>query len=471
MSTTPNTGRRVAGPTSSRRWRPLVVVGLAAMLLTGAALALQAPAAEQGVVEHEAPQRQPLTEADVACPGSSGTPELSLGSASTEEGDSETTLRSAAAPEPVVVPLEAGGATRGKAPTDPVVVHGEGATAPGLFAARFAGPGITAAGECAAPAAETWFVGIGTSGLHNSELQLTNPDSGPAVADLELYSVDGPMDEVRSRGLTIAGNDSTRIDLSNLAPDRAELAMRVTVSRGRVSASVQDSLSVPGKKAAIDWLAASSAPTTSLVVPGLPRTADERTLVLANPGDAGGRVEVKITGPRSTFAPAGLKPIEVPAGEVVITDLTEQLRGQLKAGEDTALQLTSTVPVTASMRSVVGGDLLQLPAVTAVSGQTAAMAPPSGDRMVLLTTTNAGGGGFKVKFVGDKPSTWRGRLKPGTTTAVPVPDGTIAVLADGSAPYAGGVRTRTSRGAMFLPLRTLQFDQVLPEVTPALPDE
>ena len=91
--------------------------------------------------------------------------------------------------------------------------------------------------------------------------------------------------------------------------------------------------------------------------------------------------------------------------------------------------------------------------------------------MVLLTTTNAGGGGFKMKFLGEKPSTWRGRLKPGTTTAVPVPDGTVALVADGPAPYAGGVRTRTSRGSMFLPLRTLQFDQILPEVTPALPDE
>ena len=129
---------------------------------------------------------------------------------------------------------------------------------------------MTAAGECSAPAGETWFVGIGTSGVHNSELQLTNPDSGPAVADLELYSVDGPMDEVRSRGLTIAGNDSTRIDLSNLAPDRAELAMRVTVSRGRVAASVQDSYSLPGKKPAIDWLGARPPPPRRWWCPGCP---------------------------------------------------------------------------------------------------------------------------------------------------------------------------------------------------------
>ena len=84
----------------------MLVVGLVAMLVTGAALALQAPAAEQGVVQHEAPQRQPLTVADVACPASSVSPELSLASASTEDGDSETTLRSSSAPDPVVVPLE-----------------------------------------------------------------------------------------------------------------------------------------------------------------------------------------------------------------------------------------------------------------------------------------------------------------------------------------------------------------------------
>ena len=470
MNTSSTGGRRVAGAEASRGWRPTLVLGLAAMLVTGAALALQAPAAEQGEPPADAPQRVPLTVADVACPASSGSPELSLGSASTETGDGEITLRSSSAPQPVAVPLSPGEASRGPAPTGPVVVHGTGATAPGLFAARFAGPGVTAAGECAAPSEETWFVGIGTSGVHNSELQLTNPDSGPAVADVELWNVDGPMEEVRSRGLTIAGNDSTRIDLSDLAPDRAELAMRVTVSRGRVSASVQDSYSLPGKQPSLDWLAASAAPSTSLVLPGLSREASERTLVLANPGDAGGRVEVKVTGERSTFAPSGLEPIQVPAGQVVVTELTDQLLEALE-GEDAALQLTSTVPVTGSMRAVVGADLVHLPAVPAGSGQTVAMVPPSGERVLMLTTTTKGGA-FRVRFLSDgEPSTWRSRLKPGVTTPVPVPDETVAVLVDGAAPYAGGVRTRTTRGAMFLPLRTPLFDQVLPEVTPALPTD
>ena len=468
MSAPSTSGRRVAGPAGSPRWRPTLVLGVAAILVTGAALALQAPAAEQGEPPASAPQRVPLAVADVACPASSGSPELSLGSVSTEQGDGEITLRSSSVPQPVAVPLSAGEVSRGRAPTGPVVVHGTGAMAPGLFAARFAGPGVTAAGECAPPTGETWFVGIGTSGLHNSELQLTNPDGGPAVADVALWSVDGPMGEVRSRGLTIAGNDSTRIDLSDLAPDRAEIAMRVTVSRGRVVASVQDSYSLPGKKPSLDWLSASGAPSTSLVLPGLSRQASERTLVLANPGDAGGRVEVKVIGARGTFAPSGLEPIRVPAGQVVVTELTDQLRRALE-GEDVALQLTSSVPVTGSMRAVVGDDLVQLPAVPATSGQTSVMVPPSGERVLVLSTTT-NGGAFSVRFLGaGRPTTWRSRLKPGITTAVPVPAETVAVVVDGVAPYAGGVRTRTTRGAMFLPLRTPLFDQILPEVTPALP--
>ena len=287
--------------------------------------------------------------------------------------------------------------------------------------------------------------------------------------DVALWSVDGPLDEVRSRGLTIPGNDSTKIDLSDLAPNRAELAMQVTVSRGRVAASVNDSFTVPGEgKPTVDWLTAASAPATELVVPGLSKQADSHTLVLANPGDAGGRVELKIAGKRSTFAPAGLEPIQVPAGRVVVTPLSDEVMKQL-AKEDASLQLTGTVPVTASVRSVVDDDLVHLPGVPPAEGQTAAMVPPRGDH-TLLVTTPTGGGSFEARFLTDGPEkTWQARVQPGTTTPVDIPEGTIGIVLQGAAPYAGGVRTVTDTGATFLPLRALALDQILPKVTPALP--
>ena len=468
--TTPEGGRRIAGPTRRRLFRPMVALGLGAMLVTVLALAVQAPAAEQGETETEAPERQPLSVADLACPPTSGSPDLSVGSASDQTDDGEVTVRPAtSASSTTTIPLEPGQATRAPGPNGPVVVHGEDALAPGLLAARFSGKGVTSAAECVAPATETWFVGVGTSGLHASELELTNPDSGPAVADVALWSVDGPLDEVRSRGLTIPGNDSTKIDLSDLAPNRAELAMQVTVSRGRVAASVNDTFTVPGEaKPTVDWLTAASAPATELVVPGLSKQADSHTLVLANPGDAGGRVELKIAGRQSTFAPAGLEPIQVPAGRVVVTPLSDEVMKQL-GKEDASLHLTGTVPVTASVRSVVDDDLVHLPGVPPAEGQTAAMVPPKGDHTLLVTTTT-GGGSFEARFLTDGPEkTWQARLQPGTTTPVDIPDGTIGIVIQGAAPYAGGVRTVTDTGATFLPLRPLALDQILPKVTPALP--
>ena len=470
MSTTPTgSGRRSAeSGTGGRRFGPLVVAGLVAMLVTAGALALQAPAAEQIEPPPESPARTPLTVADLACP-SSDSSSVTIGSDSQEEGEGSVGVTTGTSdPEPVE--LSAGEATRPKVSRDPVVVRGEGSLAPGLFAARYAGA-ARAAAECPAPSGSTWFVGVGSSGVHDSRLQLTNPDSGPAVADLSLWSTEGPMEEVRSRGLTVAGGDTTSIDLSDLAPHPKELAMQVTVSRGRVAATVLDSYSIPGEKPTEDWLTASGEPATKLAVPGLTKNAEERTLVLANPGDTGGRVELRVTGRQSTFAPAGLEPIEVPAGQVVVTDLTDQLAGALK-GEDAALELTSTVPVTGMLRNVVDADLVPLPAVPTTTGRTATPAPAKGDRTLVLTTGAEKGGAFEVTFVGaTKDGDWRGRLKPGTTTVVDVPDGTVAVLADGPAPYVGGVRASSGDGASFLPLRTLTYDRILPKVSPALPDE
>ena len=473
MSNTPTgSGRRVADTsTDGRRFGPLVIAGVVAILVTAGALALQAPAAEQIEPAKEAPARTPLTVADLACPASASS-SVTIGSDSRQEGDGEVSVRASGKDKSEPVTLSPGDATRVDASEDPVVVHGEGSLAPGLFASRYAALGREA-GECPAPTGSTWFVGVGTSGVHDSKLQLTNPDSGPAVADLALWSTDGPMDEVQSRGLTVPGGGSTTIDLSNLAPHPRELAMQLTVSRGRVAATVLDTYNYPGEKPAQDWLTAAGEPAASLTIPGLTRDADERTLVLANPGEAGGRVKIRVTGKRTTFAPAGLKPIEVPPGEVVITDLTRQLADAV-SNDDAALELTSTVPITGSLRNVVDSDLLQLPAVNATSGRTATTAPEKGERKLMLTTTADKGGAFEVTFVGAdkaKDAEWRGRLKPGTTTVVPVPDGTVAVLADGPAPYVGGVQTSGGGGVSFLPLRELVYDRILPEVTPALPYE
>jgi hypothetical protein len=192
-------------------------------------------------------------------------------------------------------------------------------------------------------------------------------------------------------------------------------------------------------------------------------------LTLVNPGDTEGRVSLQVVTPRTTFTPAGLSDVRVPAGRVVVAELTEALEDQL-GEEDAALRLRSTVPVTGGLRSVVADDLVHLPAVGTASGATAAMVPPPGTDVLVLAGAEVAGP-VEVRFVGEDGALGqeRLRLRPDTTTAVPVPGEARAVLVDSEVAYAGALRSAGPAGAALLPLRPLVVDQLVPQVTPDWP--
>jgi hypothetical protein len=320
-----------------------------------------------------------------------------------------------------------------------------------------------------APIGERWFVGVGAGGDHTSQLQLVNPDVGPAVADVSLWSLDGPLDEVQSRGLTIAGGGSTLLDLEKIAPHRRDLAMRVTVSRGRLAATVSDSYTFTGVDAARDWMPTTASPATSLLLPGLVRSADERTLVLVNPGEDEGRVTLQVVGAKSTFTPTALKEIRVPAGRVVETDLTRSLSRAL-AREDASLLVTSTVPVAAGMHSVVDGDLVHNVALPPTAGTSSAMVPARGDN-TLVVSASGSSGGVTIDFMGPTGKTRRIGVQTGTSRAVRIPAGTVAVLVTSDVTFSAVVRTVSGGGASLLPLRPLVTEQLIPAVRPAWPPQ
>ncbi|MBD8868732.1 DUF5719 family protein [Nocardioides donggukensis] len=474
-------GRRVAaGP--ARRFSPALVVGLAAVLIAALALAVQAPAAPPVEEPVRAPGSEPLDSLSLACPaaaeGSTAPITLGSGADSSEVGDEGggLSLRPAdggADDDPLEVDLVPRELRLVPGPEVPgaVVATGVDGLAPGLFGARFGGPSRTAAGECVVPESERWFAGAGAGGRHTSRLRLVNPDAGPAVADVTLWSTEGELTRVASRGLTVPGRDSTVIDLEEISPQRNELAMRVQVVRGRLAATVDDEYAADGGEASADWLAATAEPAESLLLPGLPRQAEEHTLTLLNPGTTEGRVSLQVVGRESTFAPAGTEEIRVPAGRVVVTDLSRPL-AQALGGEDAALRVDGTVPVAAGLRSVVAGDLLHLPAVPLAAGSSAALVPPTGSRTLVLSGAPAAGRA-DVSFLGaggaGEVGTKRLRLRPGVTTSVPLPREARAVLVDTEVPHAGAVRTVTGGGGSVLPLRSLVLEQLVPQVTPQWP--
>jgi hypothetical protein len=462
--------RAAARPTSPARFSPALALAVAAPLLTALALVVQAPADSQRVTPDRAPATQPLNAQSVGCPAPiSGTSSLVVASGAEAGASGEVSARAAGDDRLTPLTLRPGGYAEVPSSRAPVILAATDGLAPGLFGGRLGPATAPAVGECVAPVGERWFVGVGAGGDHTSRLQLVNPDVGPAVADVSLWSTDGPLDEVESRGLTIAGGSSTLLDLEKLAPHRHDLAMRITVARGRLSATVSDSYTFTGTDPTRDWIPTTAAPATSLLLPGLARAADERTLVLVNPGADEGRVSLEVVGERSTFAPTQLEEIRVPAGRVVVTDLTDQLARAL-AKEDASLLVTSTVPVAAGMHSVVEGDLVHNVALPPTAGTAGALVPDRGDNVLVLSASGTSGR-FTVTFLGPRNRQRASSVQAGTTRALAIPSGTVAVLVRSTVTYSAAVRTVRGAGASLSPLRPLVMDQLVPAVRPAWPPQ
>jgi len=204
--------------------------------------------------------------------------------------------------------------------------------------------------ECPSPASTWWFTGAGATLDHSSELVLSNLDPGPAVMDIRVFGPDGEIETIGTRGITVPPEEQTTVALTDVAPQGNDLAVSVVSSRGRLVAAVSDTFA-PGFVASPgdEWIPAQVSPSRMMRLAGLPGKADGHTLVLANPSDLEALVDVGVSGETGSFTPTEGAQVGVPPGSVVSTDLTKTIGGRASA-----VTLRSTVPVTATVRSVVG---------------------------------------------------------------------------------------------------------------------
>ncbi|MGJ9413455.1 DUF5719 family protein [Aeromicrobium sp. CF4.19] len=238
-----------------------------------------------------------------------------------------------------------------------LLVRQDGAGTGGVgFAAGTEG-GELALAACPSVVDEAWFTGLGSTTDHSSTLVLTNLADAPAVADLTLWSPDGPVDAVDAEGVVVEPFQTRRVSVADLAAGEDDLSVHLERRRGALSAVAVDSSPDGG-----DLVPTAAAPASSLVIGGLPATSADRILRLVNPTGTTARVDVRVLGEDGTFVPEELSEVEVGAGRTRTVELPAAL-----AESASSLVLDANTRITGAVQTV-GQDTAVTPAAQPWTG-------------------------------------------------------------------------------------------------------
>jgi hypothetical protein len=218
-----------------------------------------------------------------------------------------------------------------------VVVQASGALAQGLDVEQTAGTNLPTA-ACSSPATDFWFAGPGQRTAGRIQLYLMNASGQAADANVDIFTDAGPLQDTSDNGITVPPHGMIVQSLAPVLRNSRSLALHVRTSVGQVAAAVQESTGA-GEGA---WLPAAQAPSTHLVIPGLPTAAGSRELYLSVPGVKDATVHVSAVTSRGTYEPTGAGGIDIPGGSAAEVSLPSL------AGIPAALKLTASAPLIAT---------------------------------------------------------------------------------------------------------------------------
>ncbi|HEX2894151.1 MAG TPA: DUF5719 family protein [Marmoricola sp.] len=240
---------------------------------------------------------------------------------------------------------------------------------------------------CPEPRPSWWFVGAGAATVtHDTVLTLSNPRAGQADLDINVYGPKGPVAAPGLHGITVPAGSTKVIDLAKVAPAVGDLAVNVVATRGLVAISAADRFA-PGVigKPVQEWLPGQVGPSRLITLAGLPPKPDQASLLVVNPRPTAAIVSVHAIGGTGTFAPKDNASITVAPESVVSVPVRSVFDGG-----PMALRLTSQQPVTATVRTLAGGDVAFAGAVRPIR-DTTAIAVPHGDARLVLSSTGENG--------------------------------------------------------------------------------
>jgi hypothetical protein len=233
---------------------------------------------------------------------------------------------------------------------------------------------------CPEPRARWWFVGAGAAVVtHDTVLTVDNPRIGQADVDIDVYGPNGPVEAPGLHGITVPSGTSRVVDLAKVAPAVGDLAVSVVATRGLVAVSAADRFA-PGVvgKPAQEWLPSQSVPASTVTMAGLPPKPDRAALVVVNPRQVEAIVSVEVIGATGTFAPKQNATLTVPPQSVATASLTAVFDGS-----PVAVRVSSTRPVTATVRTVTAGDVAFATGVRGIRDSTTVAVPKGSARLVL----------------------------------------------------------------------------------------
>jgi hypothetical protein len=156
---------------------------------------------------------------------------------------------------------------------------------------------------------------------------------------VDIFTDAGPLQDTTDNGITVPAHGMIVQSLAPVLHDSRALALHVRTSVGQVGVAVQESTGT-GEGA---WLPAAQAPSTHLVIPGLPAAPGSRNLYLSVPGVKDAKVSVSAVTSRGTYVPTGAGGIDIPGGSAAEVSLPSL------AGIPAAIKLTASAPIAATM--------------------------------------------------------------------------------------------------------------------------
>ena len=399
---------------------------------------------------------------------SGGTPLVSL----TQPGAlSVTGVRPAPAPATGKKPAPAHSATPGASPSPapaspPVatvpapggaVIQATGAMARGLEAEQVSDSG-RAAERCAGPGTDFWFAGPGVFTAPHIRVFLMNVSAQPADVTVQAFTDAGPLQGSADTGVAVAPHSMVTQSLGKMLHGTRMVALQVRTSVGQVVAAVRETRS--GHAGA--WLPVSAAPSTRIVIPGMPAARGTRQLFLAVPGTSDAHITLNAITAKGSYRPTGGAGLDIPGGSVAQVSLASL------SGVYGALVVSSTVPVTASLM-VPGGQQGSPGAFTAaapaIQEQGLVAANVTGKGAASSLVLSAPWRGARVRLTEIGTGSGHGQAAPGSVLVIrahrsvvqqlPTPDGSrhgsafavVVTPLPGSGPvYAGRVITTSGQG-------------------------